>query len=62
MSHLGEFDRGYLLPRVMPNLGHGLVYRTQYNQLVLVRTYTPKDRQHSKPAEAGFKLGTLSII
>ena len=41
MSHLGEFDRGYLLPRVMPHLGHVLVYRTQYNQLVLVRTYTP---------------------
>ena len=55
MSHLGNF-RGYLLPRVMPNLGHVLVYRIQHNQLVLVRTYTPKDRQRSKPAEAGFKL------
>ena len=59
MSHLGNFH-GYLSPHVMP--GHGLVYRTQYNQLVLVRTYTPKDRQRSKPAKAGFKLGTLSII
>ena len=60
MSHLGNFC-GYLLPRVMPNLGHGLVNRTQYNQFVLVRTYTLKDRQRSKPAEAAFKLGTLSI-
>ena len=39
MSHLWSFH-GYLLPSIKPNLGLDLVQWSQYNQLVLRRTYT----------------------
>ena len=40
---------------------HVLIPWFQYNRLVMRRTYTPKIRVRSKPAEVGFELGTLSM-